>query len=97
MNIIDIILKNFYTKNNKIQFLGEFHVKTKKMLNMKDDMSGAAAVIATMKALSELKPDVEVHGIIAACENMPSGSSYKPGDVIMSKIGKSIEIDNIIR
>ena len=64
------------------------------MLTMKDDMSGAAAVIATMRAISELKPDVEVHGIIAACENMPSGSSYKPGDVIMSKAGKSIEIDN---
>ena len=64
------------------------------MLTMKDDMSGAAAIIATMRAISELKPDVEVHGIIAACENMPSGSSYKPGDVIMSKVGKSIEIDN---
>lgn len=64
------------------------------MLTMRDDMSGAAAVIATMRAISELKPDVEVHAIVAACENMPSGSAYKPGDVIMSKAGKSIEIDN---
>ena len=64
------------------------------MLTMRDDMSGAAAVIATMKAISELKPDVEVHAVVAACENMPSGSAYKPGDVIISKIGKSIEIDN---
>lgn len=64
------------------------------MLTMRDDMSGAAAVITTMKAISELKPDVEVHGIIAACENMPSGSAYKPGDVVISKIGKTIEIDN---
>ena len=64
------------------------------MLTMKDDMSGAAAVIATMKAISEIKPNVEVHGIIAACENMPSGSAYKPGDVITAKTGRTIEIDN---
>ncbi len=64
------------------------------MLTMRDDMSGAAAVITTMKAISQLKPDVEVHAIVAACENMPSGSAYKPGDVIMSKAGVSIEIDN---
>lgn len=64
------------------------------MLTMKDDMSGAAAVISTMKAISELQPNVEVHAIVAACENMPSGSSYKPGDVIIAKTGRSIEIDN---
>ncbi len=64
------------------------------MLTMRDDMSGAAAVISTMKAISELKPDVEVHAIVAACENMPSGSAYKPGDVIIAKTGRSIEIDN---
>lgn len=64
------------------------------MLTMRDDMSGAAAVISTMNAISELKPDVEVHAIIAACENMPSGSAYKPGDVIIAKTGRSIEIDN---
>ena len=64
------------------------------MLTMKDDMSGAAAVIATMKAISEIQPNVEVHGIIAACENMPSGSAYKPGDVIVAKTGRTIEIDN---
>ena len=64
------------------------------MLTMRDDMSGAAAVICAMRALSELKPDIEVHGIIAACENMPSGSAYKPGDVITAKTGRTIEIDN---
>jgi len=64
------------------------------MLTMRDDMSGAAAVIAVMRAISELKPDVEVHGITALCENMPSGSAYKPGDVIVSKTGRTIEIDN---
>lgn len=64
------------------------------MLTMRDDMSGAAAVITTMKAISELKPNVEVHAIVAACENMPSGGAYKPGDVIIAKTGRSIEIDN---
>lgn len=64
------------------------------MLTMRDDMSGAAAVICTMKAISILKPDVEVHAIVAACENMPSGSAYKPGDVITAKTGRTIEIDN---
>lgn len=64
------------------------------MLTMRDDMSGASAVIMTMRALSELKPDVEVHAVVAACENMPSGSAYKPGDVIVAKTGRTIEIDN---
>lgn len=64
------------------------------MLTMRDDMSGAAAVISVMKAVSILKPEIELHALIAACENMPSGSSYKPGDVIIAKNGKSIEIDN---
>ncbi|MCD7740283.1 MAG: leucyl aminopeptidase [Candidatus Gastranaerophilales bacterium] len=64
------------------------------MLTMRDDMSGAAAVICTMQAISELKPNIEVHAIVAACENMPSGSAYKPGDVIIAKTGRTIEIDN---
>lgn len=64
------------------------------MLTMKDDMSGAACVLGVMQALTKLKPDIEVHGIIAACENMPSGSSYKPGDILTAKNGKTIEVDN---
>ena len=64
------------------------------MLNMKDDMSGAAAILGVMKAIGKLRPDVEVHGIIAACENMPSGSSYKPGDIVTAMNGKTIEVDN---
>lgn len=64
------------------------------MLNMKDDMSGAACVLAVMNTLKALNPSVEVHGIIAACENMPSGSSYKPGDILTAKNKKTIEIDN---
>jgi len=64
------------------------------MINMKDDMSGAAAVLGVMNALSVLKPDIEVHGIIAACENMPGGKAYKPGDILKAMNGKTIEVDN---
>lgn len=64
------------------------------MLNMKDDMSAAAGVLAIMSALPELAPEIEVHGIIAACENMLSGNSYKPGDILTAKNGKTIEVDN---
>lgn len=64
------------------------------MLNMKDDMSGSACVLGIMKVLNKIKPNIEVHGIIAACENMPSGNSFKPGDIVTAKNGKTIEVDN---
>ena len=64
------------------------------MLTMKDDMSGAAAVLGIMSVLRELHPQVEVHGIIAACENMPGCKAYKPGDILTAKNGKTIEVDN---
>ncbi len=64
------------------------------MLTMKDDMSGAACVLGVMSVIKEFNPDVEVHGIIAACENMPGCSAYKPGDVLTAKNGKTIEVDN---
>lgn len=64
------------------------------MLTMKTDMSGCACVLGVMKAISKLKPDVEVHALSALCENMPSGSSYKVGDVLIAKNGKTIEVDN---
>lgn len=64
------------------------------MLTMKDDMSGAACVLGVMNTLKAFNPSVEVHGIIAACENMPSGSAYKPGDILTAKNKKTIEIDN---
>ena len=64
------------------------------MLTMRDDMSGAACVLGVMSALKEFNPQAEVHGLIAACENMPSGSSYKPGDILTAKNGKTIEVDN---
>jgi leucyl aminopeptidase len=64
------------------------------MLRMKDDMSGAAAVLAVMRALPALKPPVEVHGLIAATENMPSGAAIRPGDVLRAMNGTTIEIGN---
>jgi leucyl aminopeptidase len=64
------------------------------MLDMKDDMSGCACVLGVIKALARLKVNVEVHVISAVCENMPSGKSYKPGDVLTAKNGKTIEVDN---
>ncbi|HEX6212781.1 MAG TPA: leucyl aminopeptidase [Methylomirabilota bacterium] len=64
------------------------------MLRMKDDMSGAAAVLGIMRALPALKPSVEVHGLIAATENMPSGSAIRPGDILKAMNGTTIEIGN---
>lgn len=64
------------------------------MLTMRDDMSAAASVIAIMRAMAKLKPDVEVHGIVAACENMPGAGAYKPGDILTAMNGKTIEVDN---
>ena len=64
------------------------------MLRMKDDMSGGAAVLAIMRALPRLAPTVEVHGLIAATENMPSGSAIRPGDVLRAMNGTTVEIGN---
>lgn len=62
------------------------------MQQMKLDMSGAAAVLGVFSVLDKLQPKVEVHGVIAACENMSSGSAIKPGDVVTNLQGKTIEI-----
>ena len=64
------------------------------MLNMKDDMTGAATVISIIQAVSKLELDIELHCVCALCENMPSGTSYKPGDVLKAMNGKTIEVDN---
>ena len=64
------------------------------MLRMKDDMSGAAAVLGIFQALPHLKPPVEVHGLIAATENMPSGTAQRPGDIVRAMNGLTIEIGN---
>ena len=64
------------------------------MVDMKSDMAGAAAVIGAMKAIATDKVKENVVAIVAACENMISGRAYKPGDVIGSMSGKTIEILN---
>ena len=64
------------------------------MDEMKFDMGGAASVLGTFRALGELKPAVNVVGLIPSCENMPSGRSMKPGDVVTSMSGQTIEVLN---
>lgn len=64
------------------------------MVGMKGDMAGAAAVVGAMVAISQLQVKANVVGVIAACENMVSGRAYKPGDIIGTMSGKSIEVLN---
>ena len=64
------------------------------METMKEDMSGAAAVISTMQAIAILKPDVNVVGITPLSENLPSGSATKPGDILKFYNGKTAEVKN---
>ncbi len=66
----------------------------KSMETMKDDMTGAATVINLMKALAILQPAVEVHGFTPITENMPGGDAVKPGDVLRTFRGKTIEVLN---
>ena len=64
------------------------------MSEMKGDMSGAAVVAGTLLAASNLKLPVRITGIIPSAENMPSGSSMRPGDILTTSSGKTIEVDN---
>jgi leucyl aminopeptidase len=64
------------------------------MDEMKFDMGGAASVLGTFRALGEIKPKVNVVGLIPSCENMPDGSAYKPGDILTSMSGQTIEVLN---
>jgi leucyl aminopeptidase len=64
------------------------------MDEMKFDMCGAASVLGTMRAIGELKPKINVVGLVPACDNMPSGKATKPGDVVTSMSGQTIEILN---
>ena len=64
------------------------------MDHMKFDMCGAASVFGAIRAIAELKARVDVIGLIAACENMPSGRATKPGDVVTSMSGQTIEVLN---
>ena len=64
------------------------------METMKMDMAGAGAVAGTMLALARLKPDIKVVGVMPLVENMPSGTATRPGDIVRSFSGKTIEIGN---
>lgn len=64
------------------------------MLTMKTDMCGGAAVLGAIRAIALLKPAINVVAIVPATENMPSGSAYRPGDIVRVSNGKTIEINN---
>lgn len=64
------------------------------MDEMKFDMSGAASVLGTFKAVAELELPVNLVGVVPACENMPSGRATKPGDIVKSMSGQTIEVLN---
>jgi leucyl aminopeptidase len=64
------------------------------MERMKDDMAGGAAVIGALRAMALLNAPVRVVGVVPSAENMPGGRAYKPGDVLRSASGKTIEINN---
>jgi leucyl aminopeptidase len=61
---------------------------------MKYDMTGAATVIGTMRAIAQLKPSIPVLGVAPCTENLPSGKATKPGDVLRAMTGKTIEVIN---
>lgn len=67
---------------------------TKSMVEMKTDMSGSASVIGALYALAKNKGEQNVVGLVAACENLISGFAYKPGDIVESMAGLTIEVDN---
>ena len=64
------------------------------MDEMKFDMGGAASVLGTFRAVAQLKPKLNLVGLIPACENMPGGRAVKPGDVVTSLSGQTVEILN---
>nr|XP_024215432.1 cytosol aminopeptidase-like isoform X2 [Halyomorpha halys] len=64
------------------------------MEEMRADMSGAACVLGTMKAISQLGLKINLIGLTPLCENMPSGSAIKPGDIVQAMNGKYVQIDN---
>ena len=64
------------------------------MDEMKFDMGGAASVLGTFRAVAQLKPKIDLVGLVPACEIMPSGSASKPGDIVTSMSGQTVEILN---
>jgi leucyl aminopeptidase len=74
---------------------GGLNLKTaESMLTMKTDMAGAAAVLAAMTALKRLGCRAEVHGLLGLVENMTGGAAYKPGDILDTHAGKTVEVGN---
>ena len=74
---------------------GGLDIKTRgNMEDMKCDMAGAAAVLATMAALPALAPRVRVHGVVPAAENLLGPAAYRPGDVLRALNGKTVEVMN---
>jgi leucyl aminopeptidase len=64
------------------------------MMDMKTDMAGSAAVLGAMEVVAELAPPFPVQAFLGAAENMPSGTAYRPGDVLVSRLGKTVEVTN---
>ena len=64
------------------------------MFDMKIDMSGSAAVIASMAAIASLGSNYEIHAVAACCENMVAGNAYRLGDILTAMDGTTVEIDN---
>ena len=101
-----IVMRYFGDEENKSEILGlvgkgltydsgGYSLKPNDgMVTMKCDMGGAAAVIGAISAIAERKLKLNVVAVIAACENMISGGAYKPGDIIGSMAGKTIEVLN---
>ncbi len=67
---------------------------SKDMDKMKHDMSGASTVLGTLKGVSELKLPINLIGIVPSTENLPGGNAYKPGDILKTYSGKTIEVLN---
>jgi leucyl aminopeptidase len=64
------------------------------MVEMKTDMAGAAALLGVMEVVAALKPPFPVVALLGAAENMPSGTAYRPGDVLTSRLGRTVEVTN---
>jgi leucyl aminopeptidase len=64
------------------------------MADMKSDMAGSAAVLGALQVAAEVAPPFPVLGYLGAAENMPSGTAYRPGDILVSRLGKTVEVTN---
>ncbi len=74
---------------------GGISIKPRELMEqMKFDMCGAATTIAVMEAVARLKLPINVEGVVAAVENMPDGKAYRPGDIITTMSGKTVEVHN---